>query len=280
MGKIVITGGNSGIGYQAAKQLAQKGWQVTLFCRNEERAKAACQKISAETGSQQVDYMLADLSDMASVRAAATVYLENHGSLDVLINNAADFDLSVKKPVLTRDGLEKQFATNVLAPYLLSELLMLALENADDGRILNISSKGLAVFPKISLDFNNLNSEKTYSPTKTYYQNKLALLMLSLYQREKYPNVSIQTIRVPNVKLDISRYPNLSPLMKTVYKLKSLLSISAEEMAEVYIALASEPGFDGFLYDEHCREIRANSSAYDKAGQERLCRILDKLIQL
>ncbi|AND78607.1 SDR family NAD(P)-dependent oxidoreductase [Streptococcus pantholopis] len=277
MKRTIITGGNSGIGYQAAKQLVQKGWQVTLFCRNERRAKEACRKITEETGSGQVDYKLADLADIRSVRQAAAAYLEQNRSLDVLINNAADFDLSVKKRVLTRDGLEKQFATNVLAPYLLSELLLPALEESSDGRILNISSKGLIMYPRISLDFDNLNGEKSYSPSKTYYQNKLALLMLSLYQREQYPKVSVQAVRVTNVKLDISRYPNLTPVMKAVYRLKSRFSIPAEKMAEVYTALASEAGFDGFLYDEHCKEVKANRSAYNKTEQERLYRLLGEL---
>ncbi|MEX2803574.1 SDR family NAD(P)-dependent oxidoreductase [Streptococcus sp. H31] len=277
MKRAIITGGNSGIGFQAAKQLAQKGWQVTLFCRNDRRAQEACRKITEETGNRQVDYKLTDLADIRSVRQAAAAYLEQNRSLDVLINNAADFDLSVKKPVLTRDGLEKQFATNVLAPYLLSELLLPALEESSDGRILNISSKGLIMYPRISLNFDNLNGEKSYSPSKTYYQNKLALLMLSLYQREKYPKVSVQAVRVTNVGLDISRYPNLTPVMKAVYRLKSRFSISAEKMAEVYTTLASEAGFDGFLYDEHCKEVKANRSAYNKTEQERLNRLLGEL---
>ncbi|MEX2784004.1 SDR family NAD(P)-dependent oxidoreductase [Streptococcus sp. H49] len=277
MKKAIITGGNSGIGFQAAKQLAQKGWQVTLFCRNDRRAQEACRKITEETGNRQVDYKLTDLADIRSVRQAAAAYLEQNRSLDVLINNAADFDLSVKKPVLTRDGLEKQFATNVLAPYLLSELLLPALEESSDGRILNISSKGLIMYPRISLNFDNLNGEKSYSPSKTYYQNKLALLMLSLYQREKYPKVSVQAVRVTNVGLDISRYPNLTPVMKAVYRLKSRFSIPAEKMADVYTSLASEAGFDGFLYDEHCKEVKANRSAYNKTEQERLYRLLGEL---
>lgn len=123
MKKVIITGGNSGIGYQAAKQLAEKGWSVTLFCRRAEAAEQACEKIRQQTGNRHVDYILADLSDMKSVRKAAEQYIQKEDVLDVLINNAADFDLSVKKPILTREGLEKQFATNVVAPFLLSTLL-------------------------------------------------------------------------------------------------------------------------------------------------------------
>ena len=157
MKKVIITGGNSGIGYQAAKQLAEKGWSVTLFCRRKEAAELACEKIRQQTGNLHVDYILADLSDMKSVRKAVEQYIQNEETLDVLINNAADFDLSVKKPILTKDGLEKQFATNVGAPYLLSSLLKGLLEKSESGRIINISSQGLVLYPFMKLDFENLS---------------------------------------------------------------------------------------------------------------------------
>ena len=128
MKKVIITGGNSGIGYQSAKQLAEKGWSVTLFCRRKEAAEQACEEICQQTGNPHVDYILADLSDLESIKKAVEQYIQKEETLDVLMNNAADFDLSVKKPILTREGLEKQFATNVVAPFLLSILLKGLLE--------------------------------------------------------------------------------------------------------------------------------------------------------
>lgn len=85
---------------------------------------------------------------MSDVRRAASAYLAKAKVLDVLINYAADFDLSGKKPVITDEGMEKQFATNVAAPYLLSNLVLDALNNSVDGRIINISTLGLDVFPR------------------------------------------------------------------------------------------------------------------------------------
>ena len=107
MKKVIITGGNSGIGYQAAKQLAEKDWSVTLFCRRKEAAEQACEKICQQTGNPHVNYILVDLSEMKSVKEAVEQYIQKEDVLDVLINNAADFDLSVKKPILTMEGLEK-----------------------------------------------------------------------------------------------------------------------------------------------------------------------------
>ena len=277
MKRVIITGGNSGIGYQVAKQLAEKGWSVTLFCRRQEAAEQACEEIRQQTGNPHVDYILVDLSDMKSVREAAEQYIQKEDFLDVLINNAADFDLSVKKPILTKDGLEKQFATNVAAPFLLSILLKGLLEKSESGRIINISSQGLILYPFMKLDFENLTGQKHYSPAKTYYQNKLALLMLSLYMRKHWKGIKVQAIRVTNVKVDMRRYNHLSAFMKNLYKIKSKLSISPEEMAKVYTALSTEDRYEGFLYDEKCKEVKANAPAYEEEEQEKLYSLLEHL---
>ena len=277
MKRVIITGGNSGIGYQVAKQLAEKGWSVTLFCRREEAAEQACEEIRQQTGNPHVDYILVDLSDMKSVREAVEQYIQKEDFLDVLINNAADFDLSVKKPILTREGLEKQFATNVVAPFLLSILLKGLLEKSESGRIINISSQGLILYPFMKLDFENLSGQKHYSPAKTYYQNKLALLMLSLYMRKHWKGVKVQAIRVSNVKVDMSRYNHFSAFMKNLYKIKSKFSISPEEMAKVYTALSTEDRYEGFLYDEKCKEVKANAPAYEEEEQEKLYSLLEHL---
>ena len=270
MKSCIITGGNSGIGFQAAMQIAAKGYSVTLICRNEASAQNACAEIKSNTGNENVDYLIADLSEMKAVRSAVAKYLDVNLSLDVLINNAADFDLSVKKPIMTSDGMEKQFATNVAAPFLLSKLLFPALRKSGSGRIINISSQGLCVYPFIKLDFDNLNGEHSYSPSKTYYQNKLALLMWSLYMADGQKDVKIQAVRVTNVKIDMSRYDNIHPFLKRMYQIKSKFSISPQEMAKVYTALATTDGYNGFLYDEKLREVCANKSAYDKSAQKRL----------
>lgn len=274
MKNCVITGGNSGIGFQAAVQIAAKGYGVTIICRNESSAQNACAKIASAAGNRNIDYLIADLSEMNAVRKAAAKYLDAHSTLDVLINNAADFDLSVKTPVMTSDGMEKQFATNVAAPFLLSHLLFDALDKAGNGRIINVSSKGLCVYPFIKLDFQNLNGEQHYNPANTYYQNKLALMMHSLYLADIQQQVQVQAIRVTNVKIDMSRYRQIHPILKQMYQFKARFSISPQEMAKVYTALATTDTYNGFLYDEKCQEVRANKYAYDKQAQKRLYELL------
>ena len=101
--------------------------------------------------------------------------------------------------------------------------------------------------------------------------------MLSLYMRKHWKGIKIQAIRVTNVKVDMRRYDHLSAFMKNLYKIKSKFSIGPEEMAKVYTALSTEDGYEGFLYDEKCREVKANAFAYKEEEQKKLCTLLEQM---
>lgn len=271
---IIITGGNSGIGFQAALQASfNENCLVTIICRNKERAEKACDDI-LKAGGSHIDYITADLSNMQSVKYAVNTYKNKYKTLDVLINNAADFDITNKTRNITADGFGTQFAVNVVSPYLLSCLFKDYLSNSLNGKIINISSKGLCLFPFMELDFSNLNGEKYYKPAYTYYQNKLALLLFSKYLSEKQESIKIQAVRVSNVNINInSRYPNLNSFLKYMYKVKSIFSISPDKMALVYNQLAFND-YSGFLFDEKCREVKANRYVYNTFAQEKLYKYL------
>jgi NAD(P)-dependent dehydrogenase (short-subunit alcohol dehydrogenase family) len=275
----IITGANSGIGKSTAFQLAEKGLRVVLACRNMTQAEIVCSQMREQTGNREIFARRVDLSSVADTKRFAQSYTDEFGSLDVLINNAADFDLSRKKPLITSEGNEAQFVTNLLAPFVLMQALLPLLRQSDDGRILNIATKGLVAQPNITFDFNNILGEKSYSPAKTYYQTKLGLLMLSLRMRELHSDscVSIYAVRVTNVKIDLARHPDISPVLKIMYRMKSRFSISPNEMATVYTALATDAKANGFYYDEKLREVRCNKNAYDKAAQERLWKLCEGL---
>ena len=104
--------------------------------------------------------------------------------------------------------------------------------------------------------------------------------MLSLYMRKYWKGIKVQAIRVTNVKVDMSRYDHLSAFMKNLYKIKSRFSISPEEMAKVYIALSTEDGHEGFLYDEKCREVKTNTFAYEEEEQKKLYTMLEQMTSL
>lgn len=270
----ILTGANSGIGKRAAMQLAARGIGVVMACRSLSRGEAAREDIVRESGSDKVWVMQADLSLMSDVRRFMDAYRSRFDRLDVLINNAADFDLSRKEPRITTEGREAQFATNVLAPHLLATGLLPLLQKSDEARILNISSQGLMMYPGLRFDFEHVDGSGRYSPAATYYQNKLGLLMNSLTLREKlaaaHPNVKVQAIRVTNVRIDEDRYPDLAPVLKAMYSIKRRFSMPPEKMAEIYTALALESGHDGFLYDEKLKEVKANRYADDAADRARL----------
>ncbi|MDL2318642.1 SDR family NAD(P)-dependent oxidoreductase [Eubacteriales bacterium OttesenSCG-928-A19] len=268
----IITGANSGIGKCAARQIAAKGYRVVLACRNMVQAEEVCAQIRTETGNDAVFARQVDLSLVENTRHFAETFSAEFGSLDVLINNAADFDLARKQPFITKEGNEAQFATNLLSPFILMEELLPLLQRKQDGRIINIASQGLMMFPNLTFDMKNIRGEKGYSPAKTYYQTKLGLLMLSLALQTLLAgsNVSVYAIRVTNVKVDISRYPNISPILKAMYRVKRQFSISPDEMAKIYTLLATGERQSGFYFDERLREVHCNKSAYDKDAQAQL----------
>ncbi len=281
----LITGANSGIGRSAAKQIAQKGYRVILVSRSLDRGQAAKEALINETKNQEIELYQADSSLISNVHSLAQKVQQDFGALDVLINNAADFDLSRKEPVFSDEGYEVQFATNTLAPFLLTNLLLPMMHTQSDARVINISSKGLMLYPHIKLNLDELVAPKNYNPSKTYYQTKLALLMNSLYLRRQLEgtSVSVQAVRVTNVKVDITRYTNLSAAQKGLYKLKSRFSMTPEAMASVYTALATEEKHAGFYYDEKLNEVKCNKSAYDVEVQEKLwlrCQEIVKALKL
>src|SRR5687767_12451814 len=111
---VIITGANSGIGKAASIQLAKCGATVVMACRSMERGAQALADVREKSGSLQVYLMQVDLSSQTSIRQFAREFLEHYGELHVLIHNAANFDHTQKKPVLTVDGIETVFATNHL----------------------------------------------------------------------------------------------------------------------------------------------------------------------
>lgn len=281
MKTIIVTGANAGIGKACSMQLAQLGHRVIMACRNQQRGEAARQEIISQTGNLEVVLKIVDLSSLASLKKFVAEVAKEYDQIDVLINNGADFDISRRKKIVTEDGLESQFATNVVAPFFLSLSLLPMLEKSSAGKIVNISSQGLVMYPFIKLRIDDLNCQKKYDPATQYYQNKLALLMLSLYMKENFiGKTKIIAVRVTNVKVDVNRYPNLTAFQKRLYNFKSRFSIAAEEMAKAYVSIVEDDNFAGFYVDEKLREVKANKGAKDRKKQILLVDYLEKITGL
>ena len=267
----LITGGNSGIGKQAAIQLAQNGCTVVVGSRNQERGAKAVNDIIKESGSYTVELLLIDLSSQSSILAAAKKLKEKHETLDVLIHNAADFDISRKTPLQSADGIESIWATNHLGPVLLTSSLMDLLSKSEQARIITIASQGLVIHPKMQVDLIDPEfKNRKFSVPKAYYQSKLAQVMYTYWLAEELKGTAITAncIRVTNVKIDINRYPNISGFMKFMYSFKSRFSISAEEMAKTYTYLALDASLQsttGKYFNEKNNEVP--SSRYSKKSE-------------
>ena len=277
----MITGANSGIGKRAALQLAEKGATVIMVCRNQERGEAALSEIRKKSGNESVDLLLCDLSSQKSIRTLVEDFKSSYDRLHVLIHNAANFDYTLKNPVLTEDGIELIFATNHVGPFLLTNLLLDVLKRSAPSRIITIASKGLITYPRLTIEFDNLNGEKKFSYQHAYYHSKLAQIMFTyeLARRLKGTGVTVNCIRVTNVKIDLER---VTGWRGSVYRIKRFFGITPEEMAKTYVYLSTAPeveGVTGKYFDEHAKEVKSSKRSYDQEVWKKLWDVTEELIK-
>ncbi|MRT92895.1 oxidoreductase [Ancylomarina sp. 16SWW S1-10-2] len=168
---IVVTGANAGLGYETTLALAKKEAKVVMACRNASKAEKAKQEILKKAPKAKLEIMTLDLSSLKSVRAFANNFLKTHKRLDVLVNNAG---VMIPPYSATEDNLELQMAANYFGHFVLTGLLLDVLNNTAGARIVMLSSKA---HESGNIDFDNLNSEKSYSKMGAYSQSKLACLM-------------------------------------------------------------------------------------------------------
>lgn len=179
-GKIaIVTGANSGIGYETARALAHKGATTILACRNAQKGQAALAQIEQEKPRGTAVLMLLDLNDLDSVREFADAFKAQYQRLDLLINNAG---IMTPPYGQTKQGFETQFGVNHLGHFALTGLLLDRILATPDARIVNVSSM-MHRFGKI--DFDDLNSEKSYNPSAAYGQSKLANLLFTYELQRK-----------------------------------------------------------------------------------------------
>ncbi|MBO9407796.1 SDR family NAD(P)-dependent oxidoreductase [Shimia sp. R9_1] len=172
----VITGGNAGVGFQASRILLSKGAKVVMLNRNPEKSTAAIGALKQEFGpAADISFVSMDLSELASVRAAAKEILQTVPRIDALICNAAIAQVPRQK--LTVDGFESQLGTNHFGHFLLCGMLFDRIEKTK-GRIVVVSSLGYNMGLK-TIQFDDLNWDKNYSANPAYSQSKLAQMMFA-----------------------------------------------------------------------------------------------------
>jgi NAD(P)-dependent dehydrogenase (short-subunit alcohol dehydrogenase family) len=170
----LVTGANSGIGYQAALELARHGAHVLLGCRNAAKGADALQRLLAEAPGASAEVVELDMASLASIRAFAAAFAARGVPLDLLINNAGVMALPTRE--LTVDGFERQFGTNHLGHFALTGLLIPQLLAAPAPRVVTVSS---IAHRRGKIDFDNLQGERKYAPRDAYNRSKLANLLFA-----------------------------------------------------------------------------------------------------
>jgi NAD(P)-dependent dehydrogenase (short-subunit alcohol dehydrogenase family) len=282
----MITGGNSGIGKAAAVQIARQGHKVIIACRSQQRGEVALEEIRQEANSAAVELMIVDMSSQASIRAFAATFLARYDRLDVLIQNAAAFDVRQKQIAYTDEGVEKIWATNHVGPVLLTDLLLDALKRSKQGRIITISSKGLIVYPflKVNLADPEFRTRR-FSVQKAYYQSKLAQVMYTYWLAKVLGETAVtaNAIRVTNVRIDVDkRYPHLPKLLRKMYAYKSQFAITPEEMAQTYTYLALSPEVaqtTGKYFDDPTHIVDSSAYTHDWENIENVMKLTRRFIK-
>jgi retinol dehydrogenase-14 len=186
---VVVTGANSGVGFVAAKQLAEAGAAIVMVCRDPERGETARAQIAASATSPAPQLFVADLSSQEEVRDVARDIDFAYDRIDVLLNNAGGV---FNKGERSTDGIETTFATNHLAPFLLTNLLQDQLLAAPAARVVTVASE---IYSR-KLDLENLQGERSYNFFKAYQQSKLCnvLFAFELARRLDETNVTSNVV--------------------------------------------------------------------------------------
>lgn len=279
MKRVIITGGNFGIGKAAAKSFALMDFEIILACRDMEKAEEVKKEIQEEFGNNNVYPMKVDLSDMEDVKRFVSEYKEKFDSLDVLINNASNADYTKGFPEITVDGYEKKFAVNHLAPFILVNSFLQLLKESGDGRIINVASKGLMMYPRLDFEPNSVYGSKDYSPFKAYYHSKLAQLMFSfdLSERLKDTGITVYCVRVVNTATDVTRYGQMHPALQKMYDEKLKSAVEPERIGDIYVALATGEKVKGVFINEYLKEVKALKPAYKKATWQKLWSLSEEM---
>ncbi|KAI8915560.1 hypothetical protein EDD86DRAFT_252330 [Gorgonomyces haynaldii] len=270
-GKIaIVTGGSSGIGKVTCYKLAKLGCHVIIMARNEAKTLPIIQDIVATTGNDKVEFVELKLDDLENVKQAGHKILAKNIKIDILINNAG----LANPNTLTKDGYQTVFQVNHLGPFLLTEILLPAIQ--DGGRIVNVSSK--ASFNGAPYDFEALKINGTESINlKAYGDSKLANVMHAkkLAQLLTDRNISTYSLHPGVVATDVWR--GVPSLIQPVIKF-FMLTEEQGAMTTLYCALADIKHETGLYYDD-CKVKNPNPVALDQKEVDRLYDTSKQLVQ-
>jgi len=280
----VVTGANSGLGFETARQLAAHGGRVVLTSRSQSKGAEAIRRLGAAVPDAAVEHRVLDLADLDSVRAFAAAIVADELAVDVLVNNAG-----VMSPprVVTSQGFESQFATNHLGHFALTALLFGTIREGRDPRVVTVSSlehRGGAIH------FGDLTGEVSYSPRAFYQQSKFAnvLFALELDRRVRAAGLPVRSVLAhPGWSSTNLQTSGPTGIMKQLMRLGNLVVAQSAErgaLSQLYAAVdpAAEsgrfygPGGPGELRG-YPREVQPVASAKNRETARRLWEMSEEL---
>ncbi len=273
---VVVTGASSGIGAEAAVELASRGARVVAVGRDPERLARAVERISAAGGGGAVDSATADFASLSQVRRLAAELLERCERIDVLVNNAG---LVSGRRTLTEDGHETTFAVNHLAPFLLTNLLLDRLKASAPARVVTTSSEAHG---SGRIDFDDLDGDRRWSSWRAYCNSKLANILFTRALARRVPDhdLAVNCLH-PGVVRTRLGYGG-SGLLSAGWVLGRPFFASARRGASTIVDLASTPagGDVSGLYFADSRPAPMSPAATDDEAGERLWAVSEELTGL
>jgi NAD(P)-dependent dehydrogenase (short-subunit alcohol dehydrogenase family) len=260
---IVITGGNSGIGKEAAVALAGLGATTVITARNQAKGQAALDEIRDRSGSDTAQVMALDLGDFASISAFSAEFHEQFDRLDVLVNNAGAI---LTQRQVTAQGFETTFGVNHLGHFLLTDLLLDRLQSSAPSRIVNVASFAHR-FALGGMSFADLQSERGYRSMDVYGKSKLAnvLFTTELARRLDATGVTANCLHPGTVATGFGSVDDTTGIERVTMMAGRPFFISAERGARTIVYLASSPEVEGKTGGYY---VRSRLHPASKAGRD------------
>jgi retinol dehydrogenase 14 len=273
---VLVTGGTAGIGRATALGLARMGAHLAICGRDRESTEGAAGEIRAAGGGQ-MEVFVADLSSQSQVRRLADEVLQRLSRIDVLVNNVGGY---WNTRHVTADGLERTFALNHLAPFLLTNLLWDRLSNSAPARVVTVASNAHA---QGRIDFDDLQGERSYSGARAYSQSKLANVLFTYELARRLPATSV-TANALHPGLTRTSFGAEDPggvQRRLVPFLRPFMKAPAEGAAtSIHLASAPELARVTGRYFAKGRPRRSSKASYDQAAGARLWQVSAELVGL
>ncbi|GAB1603629.1 retinol dehydrogenase 11-like, partial [Argonauta hians] len=273
---VIVTGGNAGLGFSAARQLASRNARVILACRNPEKAKDAVLKIIGATGNRHVVFRKLDTSSLKSVREFAAQILKEESRLDILINNAG---ILSNEPILTEDGLQLTYATNHFGSFLLTNLLLKLLKSSKPSRIVNVSSDGHLVG---NIYFENMTKPMGIEKRTSYFGSKLANVLFTHELAKRLQGEGVTAYSLHPGLVSSSLIDHWHPILRWFIFNANPWSKTIDEGAQNIVYCAIEEGLEKHSgkYFRNLQVVPTSKKGYNDDVARRLWEVSDTLTQL